>query len=113
MLERGGVADGLKSRSSKTPGSWGCRLDALLAMSSASLLVPRGTCCNSRPKNCFSILCTSARYASICLSFGSYTLLEKLTRSCELPLMMTRFTPKVAAIRPSYSTMLLETFSPC
>ena len=40
VLESGGVADGLKSRSSKTSGSWGCRLDALLAMLSASLSVP-------------------------------------------------------------------------
>ena len=32
----------MKSCSSKMPGSWGCCLDALLAMSSASLLVPRG-----------------------------------------------------------------------
>ena len=54
----------------------------------------------------------------MCSSFGSYTLLEKLTRSCESPLMMRHFTPKAAAafkpaIRPSYSAMLLETFSPC
>ena len=117
MLDSDGAAKGLKSRSSKMPGSWGNHLDALLAMSSASLLVPRGTCCTSRPRNYFSILHTSPRYASMCSSFGSYTLLEKLTRSYESPLLVRRFTPKATAalrlaINPSYSTMFLETFSP-
>ena len=54
----------------------------------------------------------------MCSSFGSYILLEKLTRSCESPLMVRRFTRKAIAafkpaIRPSYYAMLLETFSPC
>ena len=54
----------------------------------------------------------------MCSSFGSYTLLEKLTRSCESPLTVRRFTPRAAAafrpaMRPSYSAILLETFSPC
>ena len=54
----------------------------------------------------------------MCLSFGSYILLERLMRSCESPLMVRRFTPKEIAafkpaIRPSYSAMLLETFSLC
>ena len=54
----------------------------------------------------------------MCSSFGSYILLEKLTRSYESPLMVRRFTPKAIAafklaIRPSYSAMLLDTFSPC
>ena len=53
----------------------------------------------------------------MCSSFGSYTLLEKSTRSCESPLMVRRFTPRATAalrpgMRPSYSAMLLETFSP-
>src|SRR3954467_9792005 len=33
----------------------------------------------------------------MCSSFGSYTLLEKLTRSCESPLTVRRFTPRAAA----------------
>ena len=87
-------------------------------MSSASLFMPRGTCYNSKPKNCFSILHTSSRYASMCSSSGLSALLEKLTRSCESPLMMRRFTLSVAAafkpaMRPLYSAMLLETFLPC
>ena len=57
-------------------------------MSYASLFVPRGTCCNSKPKNHFLVLCTSSRYASMCSSFGSYTLLEKVTRSWGSPLMV-------------------------
>jgi len=50
-------------------------------MLSTSLFVPRGTCCNSKPKNFFSILRTSLRYALMCSSYGMYSLLEKLTRS--------------------------------
>ena len=114
----GGATDGLKSISSNTPGSRGSRWDALLAMLSASLFVPRGTCCNFKPKNHFSILRTSSRYASMCSSLGVYSLLEKLMRSWESPLMVRRFTPSAAtalrpASKPSYSAMLLETFSPC
>ena len=108
MLERGGAADGLKSCSSKTPGSCGCRLDDLLAMSSASLMVPRCTCCSSRAKNYFSILRTSVRYASMCSSFGSYTLLEKLTRSCESPLMGEALHPQGhRSLEASYEAFIL------
>ena len=54
----------------------------------------------------------------MCSSFVSYILLEKLTRSCESPLMVRHFTPMAIAafkpaIRPSYSAIFLETFSPC
>ena len=82
-------------------------------MSSTSLFVSCGTCCNSRPKNHFS-----SRYDSMCLSFGLYALLEKLKRSWESPVMVRRLTSKAAAalspaIRPLYSVMLSETFSLC